>query len=250
MAALPRLEDLDAVLFDAGGTLIELDYAFIAARAAERERSVAPESLRRAEGQARRAIDRHAERARGVLANDGARRPDYFATLLDAAGLEPRIRDALVAELEAEHARENLWRVAAPGAHEALAALRGCGLRLAVVSNSDGRVEQILRGVGLAQHLELIVDSHLEGVEKPDPAIFRRAALRLGVRVERACYVGDIYAIDALGARAAGLAPVLIDAVGAYGALDCAVVAHLAELVAGVAGGAERQSRGRPQRFQ
>jgi FMN phosphatase YigB (HAD superfamily) len=50
--------------------------------------------------------------------------------------------------------------------------------------------------------------------------------------VERACYVGDIYAIDALGARAAGLLPVLIDSVGAYGALDCPVVAHLAELVA------------------
>lgn len=234
MPALPRLDQLDAVLFDAGGTLIELDYAFIASAAAAREVEVAPAALRRAEGQARREIDRRLQDARAILEGDSGRRPSYFATLLDAAGVAPHARDALVPALGAEHARENLWRVAAPGAHAALDALRGRGLRLAVVSNSDGRVAQALHGVGLASGLELILDSHLEGVEKPDPAIFRRALERLRVRPERACYVGDIYAIDALGARAAGLAPVLIDAVGAYAALDCAVVAHLDELVAGV----------------
>ena len=85
------------------------------------------------------------------------------------------MRDAVVAELEAEHARENLWRVAAPGARDALAALRARGLRLAVVSNADGRVEAILARLGLTEHLELVVDSHFEGVEKPDPAIFQRA---------------------------------------------------------------------------
>jgi putative hydrolase of the HAD superfamily len=240
VSALPRREQLDAVLFDAGGTLIELDYAFIAARAAERARPLAPEALRRAEGRARRAIDAHAERAAGALAGDSVRRPGYFATLLEAAGLEGRARDAVIADLELEHARENLWRVEAPGAAAALSALRRRGLRLAVVSNADGRVERTLAAVGLTAELELVVDSHLEGVEKPDPAIFRRALERLRVRPERACYVGDIYAIDARGARAAGMAPVLIDAVGAYEELDCARVAHLDELVAGLGAGRER----------
>lgn len=243
MLPLPRREDLDAILFDAGGTLIELDHPFIAARAAARGRQLAPDAVRRAEGQARLAVDRHAQRG-NALTSDGDRRPSYFGTLLDAAGLAPAERDALVRELEDEHARENLWRRVAPGAHAALAALRARGLRLAVVSNADGRVEAMLRSMGLTEHLELVVDSHHEGVEKPDPAIFRRAATRLGVRVERACYVGDIHAIDVLGARSAGLAPVLIDAVGAYtGApaqggtrLDCATISHLDELVAGICG--------------
>ena len=234
--ALPRREDLDAILFDAGGTLIELDYAFIAARAAERGRRFELDALRRAEGQARLAVDRHAQRGNGGLTSDGDRRPSYFGTLLDAAGLAASERDAVVRELEAEHARENLWRRVAPGAIAALAALRARDLRLAVVSNADGRVEAMLRGMGLSEHLELVVDSHYEGIEKPDPEIFLRAADRLGVRVERACYVGDIHAIDVLGARRAGLAPVLIDAVGIYTGLDCPTIRHLDELVAGVGG--------------
>jgi putative hydrolase of the HAD superfamily len=247
---LPRREDFDAIFFDAGGTLIELDYPYIAARAAERGRSVALDVLRRAEGQARLAVDRHAQRGSAALASDGDRRPSYFGTLLDAAGLPSAERDAVVRDLEDEHARSNLWRRVAPGAHGALAALRARELRLAVISNADGRVEAMLRGMGLTEHLELVVDSHHEGVEKPDPEIFRRAAARLGVPVARACYVGDIHAIDVLGARSAGLTPVLIDAIGIYAGLDCAVVAHLDELVAAFGGaprGASRAPAARPR---
>ena len=227
----PPLDALDAVLFDAGGTLIELDYAFIGGVAARHGAPIAPEALRRAEGVARREIDRRAERADRSLEDDAARRPSYFATLLAAAGLDSGVREAVVADLEAEHARVNLWRVAVRGAQGALARLRARGLRLAVISNSDGRVAQVLAAVGLAEPFEAIVDSHFEGVEKPDPAIFQRTLTRLGVQPARACYVGDIYAIDARGARAAGLHPVLVDGVGAYAALDCARIGSLDELV-------------------
>jgi putative hydrolase of the HAD superfamily len=130
-----------------------------------------------------------------------------------------------------ENLTSNLWRVPFAQAAETLAGLRARGLRTAVVSNADGRVEALLRGAGLGPHLELVVDSHFEGVEKPDPEIFHRALSRLGVRAERAIYVGDIYAIDVLGARAAGLAPVLIDAVGAYPDVDCPRIESLSELL-------------------
>ena len=84
-------------------------------------------------------------------------------------------------------------------AAETLQGLRARGLRTAVVSNADGRVEALLRAAGLGAHLELVVDSHYEGIEKPDPEIFRRALARMGVRAERAVYVGDIYSIDVVG---------------------------------------------------
>ena len=112
-----------------------------------------------------------------------------------------------------------------------LEALRARGLETAVVSNADGRVASILANLGLVPHLTLIVDSQLEGVEKPDPAIFHLALSRLGVEAVRAAYVGDIYSIDVLGARAAGLTPVLLDATGGYPDVDCATIASIYELV-------------------
>jgi putative hydrolase of the HAD superfamily len=227
---LPILRDLDAVLFDAGGTLIELDYAFIASRTAARGRAFAADALRRAEGHARLAVDLWARRPE-QLAGDSARRPGYFASLLDAAGVAARERDLVIEDLEAEHGRHNLWRVAAPGAADVLPALRAQGLRLGVVSNADGRVAGLLAAAGLAPHLDTIVDSHFEGVEKPHPALFRRGLERLGVRAERTCYVGDIHAIDVLGARRAGIAPVLVDPVGAYAEPDCPVITQLSDLL-------------------
>ena len=118
-----------------------------------------------------------------------------------------------------------------PGASAALAALRARGFRVGVVSNADGRVAAMLEAVGLAPHLEMIVDSHFEGVEKPNPEIFRRAVARLRVQAARTLYVGDIFAIDVVGARAAGLAAVLIDETGGYAGVDCPRIASLAELL-------------------
>jgi putative hydrolase of the HAD superfamily len=55
-----------------------------------------------------------------------------------------------------------------------------------------------------------VLDSALVGVEKPDPAIFRAALTALGVAAEEALYVGDLYEVDVVGARAAGIEAVLL----------------------------------------
>lgn len=225
------LGELEAVIFDAGGTLVELDYAFIAGRAGARGVPLAAAGLRRAEARSRQAIDARARRTGRVKDRDADRLGRYFGELLEAAGVESGLAWALAAELHAVHVADSLWRVPLEGAYETLRGLRARGLKTAVVSNADGRVARILEGVGLAPHLDVIVDSHLEGVEKPDPEIFRRALERLGVPADRAAYVGDIYSIDALGARGAGLHPVLIDPTGGYGTLDVPVIALLRELL-------------------
>jgi putative hydrolase of the HAD superfamily len=68
------------------------------------------------------------------------------------------------------------------------------------------------------------------GVEKPDPRIFRMALERMGIEPEDAVYVGDVYEIDVVGARAAGMRAYLIDPLMRLGHLDCDRIASLTEL--------------------
>lgn len=229
--ALPRLAELEAILFDVGGTLVELDYGFIAERAAARGLEIEPGALRRGEAASRRHVDAVAQRQGGVLESDERRRAGYLDRLMAEAGVPDAERSLLIPEVEAAHAQTNLWRVEMRGASHTLAALRARGLQTAAVSNADGRVEAILAALDLTAHLSLVVDSHLEGVEKPDPEIFRRALARLGVTAARAAYVGDIYSIDVVGARAAGLVPILLDPTGGYRDADCATMASLSALL-------------------
>jgi len=96
------------------------------------------------------------------------------------------------------------WQVT-PGAHVALEALRARGLRLAVVSNFDGRLPGLLAGLGLAPAFERVVLPRDAGAAKPDPRIFALALARLGVAARDAVYVGDDLDDDVAGAAAAGL---------------------------------------------
>ena len=219
------------MLFDLGGVLLRLDYDAIAHCAAERGVRLAPVALALAEGRARRAIDARAGLQGRVAGSDATRLPDYFDDLLEAAGVTEDRRAELVGRLRAHHRDRNLWRVPLAGARETLDALRGAGLRTAVVSNADGRAAALLRDAGLADALDLVVDSHWEGVEKPDPEIFRRALARLAVDAARAAFVGDIWSIDVLGSRAAGLRPILLDATGGYVDAACERIAQLGDLL-------------------
>ncbi|HKT60325.1 MAG TPA: HAD-IA family hydrolase, partial [Gemmatimonadales bacterium] len=129
------------------------------------------------------------------------------------------------------HAEQHLWCDVAADAHEALARLRHAGLKLGIVSNSDGRVEEALVAAGLRPYFDVVVDSTLAGVEKPDPAIFRAALDALGVAAAEALYVGDLYEVDVVGANAAGIPAVLLAPPGAPRPLGCAVVGSLRALV-------------------
>jgi putative hydrolase of the HAD superfamily len=199
--------------------------------AAERSQRVEEAALEGAESAARQAIDARASGAGSVSGTDAERLESYFFDLLRAAALAVEPATEVSRDLAAMHLEENLWRVPMRGSLETLRGLRARGLRTAALSNSDGRVAEILEALGLAEYLDLVVDSHLEGVEKPDPEIFYRALGRLGLPAERAVYIGDIYSIDAVGARGAGLIPVIIDPSGGYTTLDCPKIAALSELL-------------------
>jgi len=118
-----------------------------------------------------------------------------------------------------------LWSAVLPGVPEALARLRAAGYRLVVVSNADGTVEEGLTRAGLRPYLHAVVDSHLVGFEKPDPRIFDHALSLFGSDPTRTLHVGDMYAADVVGARAAGLHALLLDPHGDWGEVDAAHVA-------------------------
>jgi putative hydrolase of the HAD superfamily len=115
--------------------------------------------------------------------------------------------DACFDELWRHFASPAAW-APAPGAAEALAALRAAGRRIAVVSNFDRRLPGILAGLDLAPGLDACILPADAGAAKPDPRIFRAALAALGARPDEAACVGDDRALDLEPARALGIHPI------------------------------------------
>jgi putative hydrolase of the HAD superfamily len=111
-----------------------------------------------------------------------------------------------------------------------LRAARAAGRRLVVVSNWDVSLHDVLARVGLAQWLHGIVTSAEVGARKPDPAVFAAALALTGARAEDALHVGDSVEEDLAGARAAGIAAVLVRRDGTPAPPGVRAVARLDEL--------------------
>jgi putative hydrolase of the HAD superfamily len=123
-----------------------------------------------------------------------------------AADSQVKVRDfdAMFAGLWAHFANASAWEVT-EGALETLDLLRKRGLRLAIVSNFDSRLEPLLHGLGLASRFEAVLRPAHVGAAKPDARIFHAALERLSVAPDEAVHVGDDSQEDLAGARAAGL---------------------------------------------
>jgi putative hydrolase of the HAD superfamily len=144
----------------------------------------------------------------------------YFASYAHHAGVPvSRMRAVLPALRAAFRADARItWSHIRPESVEGLRALAATEIPVAIVSNSDGTVEKLLRETGICQVGEgagtcvaVVIDSHVVGVAKPDPSIFSHALDVLGVPADRCLYVGDTVCADVAGARAAGLHPVHLD---------------------------------------
>ena len=215
---------IEAVVFDAGGTLVRIDFEWMSTMLAELGVHATPAEIRRGEVQGRRRYDALAGRmprtpASGAHPALGTVGPTqaYFSGMLEAVGCRhPVLEEALERVRERQTPPSFLWARPMEGAREALDALAGLGVRACCVSNSDGRAELHLERFGVREGLEFVVDSQLVGVEKPDPAVFRIALERMGLPASRTVYVGDIRSVDEAGARAAGMHFVLVDPFGDY----------------------------------
>jgi putative hydrolase of the HAD superfamily len=167
------------------------------------------------------------------FATDAERGWHYFNLVLSQAGIvRSAATDAALAEVKAWHDQHCLWEEVLEGVPASLDGFRSAGLRLAAVSNSNGTLRRLFARLGFARVFDVVVDSHVEGVEKPDPRIFHLALERLGTEPAAAIHVGDFYHVDVVGARSAGIRPVLVDEAGLYADADCPRVRSVAELAA------------------
>ncbi len=226
---------LDAVIFDAGGTLVRLDFEWIAEMLAGLGVEVTVEALRHGEIHGRRLYDAAAIAPQALA--PGEKHPPlgtvapveaYWGGMLQAAGCPREQLAEALARMDARQKSDQfLWARPMEGAREVLDALPGMGLRLACVSNSDGRAQKHLERYDLVRGLEFVLDSQIVGIEKPDPRIFDLALEKLEVDPNRALYVGDIRSVDEHGSRSAGMQFVLLDPYGTYARQDTASIASI-----------------------
>lgn len=224
---LADLGDIDAVVLDAGGVLLLPDPD--ALRSAMAPFGVTPtdEQCRRSHYEGNAEVDR--------LGVTDWRLVDL--ALVAVLGVAAGEAEAAAAAVEPVYIATPWIPIA--GVAEALRELAAAGVALAIVSNAEGTMEEMLAehricsvSGGEAARVAVVVDSALVGVAKPDPEIFAFALDPLGIPAERCLYVGDTVHFDVNGARAAGLHPLHLDPYGLCpGGADHGHITGLDELV-------------------
>lgn len=202
------------LLLDAGGTLVFPDQGFLIEQAGWLGISLTPAQL--LDGYCRLIYHLDSQvRASGYLPS----RPwpnGYVHALLELLGLTGPAGEAIKQASQVRHREKSLWAFTFDWVPETLARLVKQGYRMSIISNSDGRTEELLDQTGLLGYFERVFDSHLLGLEKPHPAIFETALTELNVPPAEALYVGDVFYIDVVGANRAGLGCIHLDPAGLY----------------------------------
>jgi putative hydrolase of the HAD superfamily len=210
---------MKAVLFDAGNTLLEMDYPLIATQLRMRGHAVTDAGVANAERRARVRLDEE-QAAQPTGERRGAGR--YFRYLLANLGIDDAAELAALTTWR-RHFNLPVGLCHRPNAEAvaALSRLRAARITTGVISNSNGSVRRSLERIGLAVHFDFVIDSTLVGVRKPDPRIFVLGLDAARVDASDAAYIGDSYFADVLGAGAVGMRGVLFDPGDAWGRRDC-----------------------------
>jgi len=113
-----------------------------------------------------------------------------------------------------------------------LGRLRELGYTLGLVSNRRDPLNAVCVELGFDNLFDFTLSAGEAASFKPDPGIFLKALALAGAAPETAVYVGDNYYADVVGARAAGLRPILIDPLGIFPDAGCTTIRALGELEA------------------
>jgi FMN phosphatase YigB (HAD superfamily) len=218
-----------AVVFDAGHTLLEMDYARLTAYLVSRGHDLSEATVIEAERRARIRLD--VERAaQPTRERTGEGR--YVRYLVEYLGIDGEAERTAIAEWRRGfNVPIGLCHQADGEAAKALQRARDLGLIVGVISNSNGSVQGALDNTGLGAYLEFVIDSSVVGVAKPDPRIFELGLRAAGTTPEETVYIGDSYFVDVVGAQRVGLGAVLFDPGRAWGECDCAIATGLCAAV-------------------
>lgn len=230
----PAIQNVAAVIFDVGGTLVHPDWRRVGEFVeAETGRTFTPVEMYEAFYAMLQAAT--SETYHGVTSKFPAEAHWTFVNTLRKLGIDDadcrKIREHLVTT----HRERHLWCDPDPEAAGVLSQLKNAGKRIAVISNTeDGRVSDSLSLAELDGHFEFVIDSHLVGCSKPEPTIFQIALDRLRLDASQAAYVGDSYAYDVVGAQRAGIHPIFLDRSDSYEGAPVTRIRSLRELILAV----------------
>jgi putative hydrolase of the HAD superfamily len=221
--------EVKVVFFDVGNTLLFPNRDRIHAPLVQRGFYPDAEHLRDLERRTKNQFD-------SMMTTNGS--PDhsfwrmFYSQLLSEIGLDDdAVREQLVSGI-----RDSAnWDQILPGTAEQLRKI-AARYPIAVISNADGRIEDVLRRCGIADYFQTITDSGLVGYEKPHPEIFRQALKAMAAAPEESLYVGDVFSVDYVGAIGVGMQAVLMDFPGAYRQKGLPRVESLEELQSALVG--------------
>jgi putative hydrolase of the HAD superfamily len=202
----------EAVLLDVGGVFLVPEHDRIIGALTRAGFSVTVDVLDRA----------HYEGARQFPMHDDLDWPsawrEYLEGYITACGVPDEMREEVHLHLDSEFADAALWLRELAGSRDGIRTLADTGVRLGIISNADGLIGQRLAdleilqvGPGMGVEVECVIDSGVVGVMKPDPRIFHIALDAMDLAAQDTWYVGDMPGIDVIGARKAGMWPVLMD---------------------------------------
>ena len=157
----------------------------------------------------------------------------FYRHLLEAMGVEGDL-EQMAAELT-DHFSDLTLNYHCPEVScLTLTELRARGYDLGLITNRINvhRFHELMDHMSLWSHFDLVLASGEIGVSKPDPQIFAVALDRLDAIAQESIYVGDNYWADVVGARRAGVTPVLLDPHLLFPEASCLILEHLDDLLA------------------
>ncbi|HSK67543.1 MAG TPA: HAD family hydrolase [Anaerolineales bacterium] len=160
---------------------------------------------------------------------------EYSRRRLIALGISPAIAREYSARVSAHMGSEYKPESIVPDeVRNALAQLKQNGYRMAVLSNRDRPFLETLETHAIHEFFEFSVAGGEVNSYKPEPGLFEHALQRAGMSAQEAVYVGDNYFADVVGARRAGLTPVLFDPDEIFPEADCIVIKSFDELISSI----------------
>jgi HAD superfamily hydrolase (TIGR01549 family) len=156
---------------------------------------------------------------------------EYSRRRLVALGVSPALAVELAPRTSAHMGEEYKPESIVPDdVRRTLPQLQQAGYFMAVLSNRDKPFQDVLVSHSLSEFFEYSLAAGEVNIFKPEPGVFEHALKQTNLTAGETVYIGDNYYADVIGARRAGLRPILYDPNGIFPDTDCATIKSFDEL--------------------